>query len=138
MRAPTPTMNAGLVAARASTTRLDYSFLQRFFVYVALCIVVVAPFTWDPIAFAVGGIVPAVLIKLINTPTMPAAIGYFLIWQWAQIFSRVVLSTVDGETLAGGLYGPTAERAYWYMLASVVVFAIAFRAVLGTLRPTAA
>jgi hypothetical protein len=135
MRPPTPTMNAGLMPAAASSSRLDYSFLQRLFIYIAIFLVVVAPFTKDPVAFAVGGMVPAVLIKLINTPAMPAAIGYFLVWQWAQVFSRVLLSMIDGETLAGGIYGPTVERAYWYMLASVVVLGVAFRAVLGRLRP---
>jgi hypothetical protein len=134
MRPPTPTMNAGLLPRTAPTTRLDYSSLQRLFIYLAIFLVVVAPFTTDPIPFAVGGMVPAVLIKLINTPSMPAAIGYFIIWQWAQIFSRVLLGVIDGETLAGGIYGPPVERAYWYMLASVVVLAIAFRAVLGRVR----
>jgi hypothetical protein len=128
-------MNAALLPASAPITRLDYSFLQRLFIFIAVFLVVIAPFTKDPIAFAVGGMVPALLIKLVNTPTMPAAIAYFLIWQWAQIFSRVLQSMIDGETLAGGVYGPNVERAYWYMLASVVVLAVALRAVLGRLRP---
>src|SRR5882724_675362 len=135
MRPPTPTMNVGLLPRSAPTTRLDYSFLQRLFIYIAAFIVVVAPFTKDPIAFAVGGMVPVLLIRLINTPNMPAAVGYFILWQWAQVFSRILLSMIDGETLAGGIYGPPVERAYWYMLASVVMLAIAFRAVLGRLRP---
>jgi hypothetical protein len=121
--------------ASARTTRLDYSFLQRFFIYLAAFLCVLAPMTKDPIAFAAGAMVPAVLIKIINTPTMPAAVGYFLVWQWAQTFSRILLSMIDGEPLAGGFYGPTVAQAYWYMLASIVVLAIAFRGVLGGLRP---
>ncbi len=135
MRAPTPALNAGLMPASASTTRLDYSFLQRFFIYLAVFLCVLAPLTKDPIAFAAGAIVPAILIKLINTPAMPAAVGYFVVWQWAQTFARILLSLIDGESLGGGFYGPTVVPAYWYMLASVVVLAIAFRAVLGGLRP---
>ena len=42
---------------------------------------------------------------------------------------------VDGESLASGLYGPNVARAYWYMLASLVVMALALRMVLGNLKP---
>src|SRR5262249_46528997 len=64
---------------------------------------------------------------------MPAAIGYFLVWQWAQAFARVLQAMVDGETLAGGLYGVTVERAYWYTLCGIITLAIAFRIVLSRL-----
>ena len=37
--------------------------------------------------------------------------------------------------MARGLYGPWVVDAYWYMLASIVVLALAIRAVLGSARP---
>ena len=42
---------------------------------------------------------------------------------------------VDNESMASGLYGPNVARAYWYMLASLVVMALAMRMVLGNLKP---
>ena len=65
---------------------------------------------------------------------MPVAVIYLFLWQWAQVFARVLQAMVDGESLATGLYGPNVARAYWYMLASIVVLAVAFRLVLGRLR----
>ena len=62
---------------------------------------------------------------------MPAAVVYLVLWQWAQTFARILQTLVDGESLGGGLYGPNVERAYWYMLASVVMLALALRMVLG-------
>ena len=66
---------------------------------------------------------------------MPVAVVYIFIWQWLQIFTRVLQSVVDNELIANGLYGPNVARAYWYMLASLVVMALAMRLVLGNLKP---
>jgi len=126
-------MDAAYVPKAVSVTRLDYSFLQRIFVAVGVMLVVLAPFSKDPLAFAVGGIVPAVVMWLIGRPNMPASVIYLVLWQWAQTFARVLQTLADGEALGRGLYGPTVERAYWYMLASVVTLALAFRLVLGRL-----
>ena len=85
---------------------------------------------------AVGAAVPWLIMQIIARPGMPVAVVYLFLWQWMQIFARVLQSMVDGESLASGLYGPNVARAYWYMLASLVVMALALRLVLG--QPQAA
>lgn len=124
-----------LQVASAPAPTFDLNFLKRAFFYVALGLLFIAPFSQDPLAFAAGAIVPWVILQLIVRPGMPVAVAYLLLWQWLQIFSRVLQSIVDGESLANGLYGPNVARAYWYMLASLVVMAVAFRFVLGRARP---
>jgi len=121
--------------ATSSRQVLDYGFLQRVFLILGLLLALVAPFSRDPLPFAVGGFVPWIVLSMIGRPTMPVAVIYYLIWQWGQVFARVVLSTMDGETLAGGGYGPGVLNAYWYMLASIVVLALTFRLILGNLPP---
>jgi hypothetical protein len=124
-------MDAAFVPRPVSGTRLDYSFLLKVFVGLGMMLVIVSPWSRDPVAFAVGGMVPALAMWLIGRPTMPAAVVYLVLWQWAQTYARILQTLADGEALGGGLYGPDVERAYWYMLASVVTLAIAFRLVLG-------
>lgn len=127
------------VRMRAPSRRqvLDFAFMRRTFLVVGLVLLLVAPFSLDPMAFAVGCFVPWIVLSLVGTPTMPVAVIFFFIWQWAQTFARVLQSMVDGEPLAGGFYGPGVLNAYWYMLASIVTMAVAFRLVLGNLpRPT--
>jgi len=119
---------------RRAESRLDYGLLRRIFLALSAFLVLLSPLSQDPLAFAVGGLAPWVILRLIGRPNMPAAAAYFLIWQWLQVFARVVQSMVDGEPLASGLYGPTVEPAYWYSLAGVMVLAVAFRLVLGGLR----
>ncbi len=132
-------MNSRYVPHRvAPVPTFDLGSLKRAFFYISLGLMLVAPFSLDPIAFAVGAAVPWVILQLIGRPGMPVAIAYLFLWQWLQIFARVVQSIVDGESLANGLYGPNVARAYWYMLASLLVMAIAFRLVLHAPRqPTA-
>ncbi|MBI3199819.1 MAG: hypothetical protein HYZ40_20340 [Rhodospirillales bacterium] len=115
---------------------LDFGFLRRTFLAVGLVLLVVVPFSHDPLAFAVGCFVPWVVLTLLGTPTMPVGVVFFFVWQWAQTFARILQSMVDGEPLAGSFYGPGVFNAYWYMLASIVTMAVAFRLVLGNLpRP---
>jgi hypothetical protein len=114
---------------------LDFGLIRRGFGYFACVCAIIAPFTSEPVAFAAGAAVPWVLLWLVGTPTMPAAVLYLLIWQWVQIFSRVPQALIDGETLANGPGGPNVVRAYWYMLASLIVMAVVFRGVLGRLKP---
>jgi hypothetical protein len=116
---------------KAPETRLDYAFLQRVFLGLGFFLIVLSPFSKDPVAFAAGAVVPYILLRLVGRPNIPVAIVYFVMWQWAQTFARVLQTLADGEPLGGGLYGPNVERAYWYMLASVVTLALAIRAVLG-------
>jgi hypothetical protein len=113
---------------------LDIVGLKRAFFYIAVCLMLFSPFSQDPMAFAVGAVVPWVVLQLTARPGMPAAVVYIFIWQWMQIFARALQSMVDGEALGSGLYGPNVERAYWYMLASLVALALAFRLVLGRAR----
>ena len=118
--------------------RLDHALLRRAFFVMALLLFAIAPFSTDPIAFAAGAVVPWLVLRIVGTTTLPAAVVYFLIWQWLQIFARTMTSLIDGEEMARGLFGPWVGEAYWYMLASIVVLAVAFRAVLTTVRrPTA-
>jgi len=136
MRQPSAAFNAGAIARKRDVeTRLDYAFLQRFFLFLGIALLVFCPFTRDPIAFAVGGFFPWLLMMIIGRPNMPAGIVYLVLWQWAQTFARVVETIPDGEALGGGLFGPNVERAYWYMLASVLVLALCMRGMLGNLRP---
>jgi len=118
-------------ASRQST--LDFGFLRRVFLGMALLIAMVSPFAPDPLPFAVGGFVPWIVLTLLDRPGMPAAVIFYFVWQWGQVFARALQSMVDGERLAAGYFGPGVLDAYWYMLASVVVLAVAFRMVLGNL-----
>jgi hypothetical protein len=128
-------MNSRSLSQAASAPRLDLNTLKRAFFYVAIALLFVAPFSQDPMAFAVGAAVPWVLLQIAVRPGLPVAVVFFLLWQWLQTFARVLQSMVDGESLANGLYGPAVGRAYWYMLASLIVLALAARLVLGRLRP---
>jgi len=114
---------------------LDISLVRRGFGYFACLCAVLAPFTPEPVAFFVGASVPWVCLRIVATPTTPAAVLYLIIWQWLQIFSRIPQTWIDGDTLSTGLFGPNVARAYWYMLASVVVLAMMIRVALARLRP---
>jgi hypothetical protein len=123
-----------LQAAPSPAPTLDLNSLKRGFFYIAAALLFVAPFSLDPMAFAVGAVVPWLILQLIVRPGLPVAVVYLFLWQWLQIFTRVLQSMVDGESLANGLYGPNVARAYWYMLASLVAMALAVRLVLGRTR----
>jgi len=116
---------------------LDFAFMRRALLIFGLVLLLVAPFSTDPLPFAVGCMTPWVLISIINKPNMPVAAIFYFFWQWAQIFARVLQSLIDGEALAKGYSGPGVVYAYWYSLAGLVALAVAFRLVLGNLpRPT--
>ena len=129
-------MTTAVIMQRAKAAPvLDFELVRRGFLYFAIVMGVVAPFTREPIVTIGGALVPWIIIKIIGTPTMPAAVLYLFLWQWMQIYTRVPVAWIDKETLGGGLYGPDVARAYWYMLASLVTMAIAFRMVLSRARP---
>lgn len=116
---------------------LDFDLIRRGFLYFFVTMGVVAPFTIEPIVTVGGAIVPWILLRIIGTPNMPPAVLYLFLWQWMQIYSRVPLCWIDKETLGGGIYGPEVAKAYWFMLASLISMAVAFRLVLGrTKAPT--
>ena len=112
---------------------LDYAFLQKFFLIVGVTAIVFSPLARDPLAFAGGGILPWMLISIIKRPNMPVGVIFFLIWQWAQIYARELQTLADEEALGAGIFGHSVERAYWYMLASVLTLAVCMRWTLGRL-----
>ncbi len=112
---------------------LSYGLLRRAFLLIGMVLLLVAPFSNDPLPFAAGCFVPWLVLSIVGKPTMPVAVIFYFLWQWAQVFARVLQSMIDGEALAAGLYGPYVLNAYWYMLSSIVVLALAFRMVLGGL-----
>lgn len=129
-------MNSQFMFRTAAPVRIfDLHALKRAFFYMAVCLVFFAPTAEDPLAFAVGAAVPWIILQILASPGMPVAVVYVFIWQWTQIFARVLQAMVDGESLASGLYGPNVARAYWYMLASLIAMALAYRLVLGRIKP---
>lgn len=116
-------------------TRLDYDLLRRVALVFAVLNLLFAPLMVDPLAYAAGAVAPWLLLLIIGTPTMPAAAAYLFLWQWMQVFARVLQVQIDGEPLGAGIYGANVTRAYWYMLTSLVVMAVAFRVTLSGLRP---
>ena len=128
-------MATTLVTPLQIAPRLDYSMLRKVAFGFGLLFVFLSPACPDPLALAVGGFTPWVLLRLVGTPTMPAAIAYYLLSQWLQVFARAFLALVDGEPMAQSIYGPWVVNAYWYMLASTVTLAFACKVVLGGIKP---
>lgn len=127
--------STAIYRARRAPPPLDFALLRQFFLYFFVLCVIIAPFTPDPLAWAGGAAVPCILLSLVGTASMPAAVAYLFLWQWVQIFARALQMLVDGEAMNASFSGPNVGRAYWYMLASLIVMALAFRAVLGNLKP---
>jgi hypothetical protein len=123
-----------LVGRHAGETLLDYALLRRALLLLSFFFLFFAPLTLDPVAFAVGALVLPLIVAIVGTPTMPAAVAYLLAWQWVEIFAQVLLSSSNGETLETGVYGPNVARAYWYMMASLIALACGLRMALGNLR----
>jgi hypothetical protein len=120
--------------ADGAVQKLDYALLRRGAFIFGCCLLFVAPLTRDPIAFAVGAMVPCVLIAIVGTRNMPAAIAYLLCWQWVEVFAQVLLSSANGEAIGQSIYGVSVERAYWYMMSSLIALACGFRVTLGNTR----
>ncbi len=114
---------------------LDFDYVRKICVYLAAIGAFASPFSPDPLATAGGAMVPWLLLRIVSTPTMPAAVLYIFLWQWMQVYARVPQAWIDNEGLSNGLYGPDVARAFWYMMASLVVMALSFRLVLGNLKP---
>jgi hypothetical protein len=125
MRNNVSAINPAFAPRRPVESRLDYSFLQRIFLFFGVAAVLVSPMSPDPVAFAAGGAAPYLMLKLVGRPSMPAAVAYFLLWQWMQSFTRVLQGVIDGESLSASVYGPWVEQAYWYTLASTITLALA-------------
>ena len=123
-----------LAVATAPARVLDMNSLKRVFFALAVVLMVVAPFSQDPLAMSVGAAVPWFMMQMVARPGMPSAVVYLLVWQWVQVFARVLQSMVDGEPMTNSLFGPNVGRAYWYMMASLVVLSIALRLMLSNLK----
>jgi hypothetical protein len=131
-------MDAPLRRHAPKVTYLDYTFIERIFLFLGVLGAGLSPFARDPVAFGAGAVMPFILMHIINRPGMPVAVVYLVLWQWAQTFARVVQTFPDGEALGASIYGPNVERAYWYMLASVLVLALCMRVTVGRLPPPTA
>ncbi|MBS0521940.1 MAG: hypothetical protein JSR90_24825, partial [Proteobacteria bacterium] len=128
-------MTTAAVSSAHAPVYLDFKLvLKASGVFGALCIVV-GLFSPDPVAFAAGAMVPWVCLRILYTPTMPAAVLYLFIWQWFQIFARVLQAWVDGRSMSAGFTGQYIADAYWYMLSGLVVLAIVFRLAMTNLKP---
>lgn len=128
-------MASTLVSPIRITPRLDYSMLRKASFAFGLFFIFISPACPDPLALGVGAFTPWLILRVVGTPTMPAAIAYYLLSQWLQVFARAFLALVDGEPMANSIYGPWVANAYWYMLASTVTLALACRLVLGGIQP---
>lgn len=128
-------MSTITLAKSPGVTRLDYDLLRRVAMVFGVVNLLLAPLMVDSLAYAGGAVTPWLLLRIIGTPTMPAAAAYLFLWQWMQVFARVLQVQIDGEPLGAGIHGANVTRAYWYMLASLVVLAVAFRVTLSGLRP---
>jgi hypothetical protein len=113
---------------------LDVGFIRRAFFIIGLLLVLVSPFSPDPLAVAVGGFVPWVLLSIAGLPFIPVAAIFYFVWQWSQVFAQALLSMVDGLPMASSVAGPGIVSAYWYSLASLVALACAFRLVFSGMR----
>jgi hypothetical protein len=125
------------VEADSAIQKLDYTLLRRGAFIFGLFLLFFAPLSRDPVPFAAGAMVPFILMAIVGTRNMPAPIAYVLMWQWVEVFAQVLLSTANGEAVGEGIYGPNVARAYWYMLASLIVLAAGFRVTLGNTRDPA-
>lgn len=128
-------MTATAVSSLPPSARLNCRLVLKGAGILAVLCASLAVLSPDPIAFAVGGAVPWLCLRIVYTPAMPAALIYLFLWQWLQIFARVVQAWVDGETLSTSVSGPNVVYAYWYMMAALVVLAVVFRLVLLDMKP---
>ena len=84
---------------------LDYAVLTRAFACFAMALILVCPLSPDPGAFAIGACIPCLVLYIIGTPTMPAPVAYFLLWQWLQTFARVLVGMSGISTIESDLSG---------------------------------
>ncbi len=127
-------MTSTLALHAAPAARLDFGLVSRAFLSIGLALALASPLSPNPFAFAAGAMMPWLLIQIVSTPTMPAGILFWLLWQWLQIFARVVVTVIDSQPMSRSVFGNAVEDAYWYMMISLVVLALAVRLVLGNLR----
>lgn len=113
----------------------DFAFLRKALLWFAFGVLMLAPFARDPLVVTVCGFMPLVLIGIVEKPGMPSVVVYYLLFVWIQAAARVLLAASDGESLAEGFYGADVYRAFWYSMASLIVFATVFRITLQGVPP---
>jgi len=111
----------------------DFALVRKALLYFGVVMLIIAPFSHDPIVVVVCGFMPYILVTIVDRPRMPSIILYYLLWVWVQAAARVLVAALDDESLGDGLYGSDVYRAFWYSMASLVVLAITFRITLGGL-----
>jgi len=113
------------------------SSLSADLFYVAIALLLMAPFAQDPMALAIGATVPWIILSLLARPACR--------WRWLTSLSTSGFrflpaccsrSSTARPWVAG--FRPNVGRAYWYMLASLVVLALALRLTLASVKPPTA
>lgn len=113
----------------------DFAFLRKGLLWFAFGVLLLAPFARDPLVVAACGFMPWVLIGIVDKAGMPSIVVYYLLFIWLQAAARVLLASLDGESLAEGFYGADVYRAFWYSMASLIAFAAMFRMTLQGVAP---
>jgi hypothetical protein len=117
----------------AAPIYFDFAFLRKAFLYFGIAVLVLSPFSRDPMVVVVCGFMPCILVGLVDLPRMPSIVVYYLLWMWVQAATRVLIAALDAESLGDGPYGQDIYRAFWYAMASLIILAVAFRICLGGL-----
>jgi hypothetical protein len=113
----------------------DFALLRKAFLYFALGMLFMAPWSRDPLVVVACGSLPWVLVALVDRPRMPSVVIFYLLYLWVEAAARVLIASTDGESLGDGPYGLDVYRAFWYSMTSLIVLAIAFRICLDRLPP---
>ncbi len=75
----------------------DFAFLRKGLLWFAFAIMVLAPFTRDPLVVTVCGFMPWALVGIVDRPGMASVVLYHLLFVWVQAATRVLLASLDGE-----------------------------------------
>src|SRR5476649_204459 len=94
----------------SAVPKLAYALLRRGALIFGLFLLFFAPLSRDPIPFAAGAMIPFLLMLIVGTRNMPASSAYLRCWQWVEVFAQVLLSSVSGEAVGEGIYGPNVAR----------------------------
>lgn len=117
---------------------VDLSWVSRGLFGVAVVGVVLSTLSPDPLLSLACAITPLVLVYLAGRNT-PLSLYFVLLFQWAQVASRLLVGIVEGEPLARSWVGADLERAALYALLSLGATAVGIRiALLGVAEPSAA
>ena len=126
-------MTVTTVLRAAEPIYFDFALLRKAFLYFGGVMLLAAPFSRDPLTVVACGQAPWILISLVDRPRTPSVVVYYLLYMWVEAAARVLLASLDGESLGDGPFGPDVYRAFWYSMASLVVLAITFRVCLSSL-----